>query len=115
MEVVGGHETPSREVLVMSRAFVKEDWDPEPEPHYELPDPDSARFGKAAASALIEGANRGNSKSAERATGYMWGEPILTPYVREILDRARSEGDDRIAQLAERFLRKAEERGRQRP
>ncbi|SVB77742.1 uncharacterized protein METZ01_LOCUS230596, partial [marine metagenome] len=55
MEVVGGHETPSREVLVMSRAFVKEDWDPEPEPHYELPDPDSARFGKAAASALIEG------------------------------------------------------------
>ena len=99
----------------MSRAFVKEDRDPEPEPHYELPDPDSARFGKAAASALIEGANRGDSKSAERATGYMWGEPILTPHVREILDRARSEGDDRIVQLAERFLRKAELGSRQRP
>lgn len=92
----------------MSRAFVKEDANPEPEPHYELPDPDSARFDEAAASALIEGANQGNSRSAQRATGYRWGEPLLVPHVREILNRAKSEGDDRIVQLAERFLKKAE-------
>ena len=92
----------------MSRAFVKEDANPEPEPHYELPDPDSARFDEAAASALIEGANQGNSRSAQRATGYKWGEPLLVPHVQEILDRARSQGDDRIVQLAERFLKKAE-------
>jgi hypothetical protein len=95
-------------MLIMSRAFVKEDWDPEPEPHYELPDPDSAHFGEAAASALIVAANQGNSRSAERATGYKWGEPILVPHVQEILERAKSEGDDRIVQLAERFLRRAD-------
>ena len=97
----------------MSRAFVKEDPHPEPEPRYELPDPDSARFAEAAASALIDGANQGNSRSAERATGYKWGEPTLVPHVRDILGRAKSDGDDRVIQLAERFLRKAEEgRGR---
>ena len=91
----------------MSQAFVKEDPNPEPEPRYELPDPDSVRFDEAAASALIEGANQGNSRSAERATGYRWGDPLLAPHVQEILDRARGEGDDRTVQLAERFLRKA--------
>jgi len=99
----------------MSRAFVREDPNPEPEPRYELPDPDSARFDKAAASALIEGANQGNSRSAERATGYRWGDAMLAPHVHDILDRARSDGDDRIVQLAERFLRKAEEGGSRRP
>jgi hypothetical protein len=92
----------------MSRAFVKEDANPEPEPRYELPDPDSARYNEAAASALIEGANQGNSRSAQRATGYKWGEPLLVPHVQEILDCAMSQGDDRVVQLAERFLRRAE-------
>ena len=89
----------------MSRAFVNEDANPDPEPEYELPDPDSPHFDQAAAAALIEGANQGNSRSAERATGYRWGEPRLNPHVRAILDRAREQHDDRTAQLAERFLR----------
>ena len=92
----------------MSRAFVKEDPNPDPEPRYEVPDPDSPHFNEAAARALIEGANQGNTKSAERATGYRWGEPELIPHVRTILDEAREQGDDRRVQLAERYLRKAE-------
>lgn len=39
------------------------------------------------------------------ATGYYWGEPRLKPYVQEILERARREGDERLVQLSERFLR----------
>ena len=42
----------------MSRAFVKEDANPDPEPRYGLPDPDSAYFNEAAARALIEGATK---------------------------------------------------------
>ncbi len=91
----------------MSRAFVKEDPNPEPEPRYGLPDPDSPHHAEAAARALIEGANLGNSQSAERATGYRWGNPELAPHVRTILEAARRQGDERRVQLAERFLRKA--------
>jgi hypothetical protein len=91
----------------MSRAFVKEDANPEPEPDYGLPDPDSPYFNEAAARALIEGANQGNSKSAELATGYRWGEPELIPHIRAIREEARQQGDDRRVQLAERYLRKA--------
>lgn len=91
----------------MSRAFVKEDANPDPEPRYGLPDPDSPYFNKAAARALIQGANQGNSRSAERATGYRWGEPELVPHVRKILEEARRQGDERRVQLAERYLRKA--------
>ena len=86
---------------------MKEDQDPDPEPRYGLPDPDSPRHSEAAARALIEGANQGNSRSAERATGYRWGQPELRPHVRRILEEARREGDPRRMQLAERFLRKA--------
>jgi hypothetical protein len=39
------------------------------------------------------------------ATGYYWGEDKLKPYVREILARVRSSDDERMIQLAERFLR----------
>jgi hypothetical protein len=39
------------------------------------------------------------------ATGYYWGEPALRPHVERILERARQEKDDRLEQLAERFLR----------
>lgn len=39
------------------------------------------------------------------ATGYYWGEPKLKPFVKEILERLRGENDERMIQLAERFLR----------
>jgi hypothetical protein len=39
------------------------------------------------------------------ATGYYWGEPRLKPFVQEILSRVRLENDERMIQLAERFLR----------
>ena len=57
------------------------------------------------AAALLEAARAGDTGSAEMATGYYWGEPRLRDHVRRILLRARADGDDRLAQLAERFLR----------
>ncbi len=88
----------------MSRAFVNEDA-PEREPVYNLPDRTDPEYDEAAALALIEGANRGDSRSAELATGYGWGEPRLRPHVQRILERALAQGDERTAQLARRFLR----------
>ncbi len=88
----------------MSRAFVKED-DHEREPEFRLPDPDSPYYEEAAAWALIQGADEGNSRSAELATGYRWGDPALKDHVQAILERALDEGEDRVAQLARRFLR----------
>jgi hypothetical protein len=88
----------------VSRAFVKEDSDG-PEPRYHLPKRDDSHFDAAAAEALLEGANVGDSLSAERATGYRWGEPRLRPHVQKILDEARKSGDERMEQLAERFLK----------
>ena len=90
----------------MSRAFVKED-DHEREPEYRLPDPDSPYYDEAAAWALIQGADEGDSRSAELATGYRWGDPALKDHVQAILERAEEEGEDRVAQLARRFLRAA--------
>lgn len=87
----------------MSRAFVKDD-DHEPEPEYRLPDPDSPYYPEAAAWALIQGADEGDSRSAELATGYRWGDPALAKHVERILERAEEEGEDRVAQLARRFL-----------
>lgn len=94
----------------MSRAFVNEDAGQEAEPRYDLPDPSSDYYDEAAAWALLEGANLGNSQSAERATGYRWGEPRLVAHVKAILDEAEKDGQDRVAQLARRYL-KAAERG----
>jgi hypothetical protein len=88
----------------MSRAFVNEDA-AGPEPKYHLPGRDDPGFDDAAAWALLEGANVGDSYGAERATGYRWGEPKLRPHVERILARARAEGNERLEQLAERFLR----------
>jgi hypothetical protein len=95
----------------MSRAFVNEDADQDPEPRYVLPKRDDPSYDEAAAWALIEGANVGNSRSAELATGYKWGEPALVPHVEAILLRAREEGDDRTEELAERFLKRAAAKG----
>lgn len=87
----------------MSRAFVKEDSDEVPE-RYSLPPRDDPAFPAAAAWALLEGANRGNSPAAEDATGHRWGDPALRPAVEAILQQARARRDDRMEQLAERFL-----------
>ncbi len=90
---------------MMSRAFVKEDAD-EPEPRFVLPKRDHPSYDEAAAWALIEGANAGNSRSAELATGYKWGEPKLVPHIEAILATARDENDERTEELAERYLKK---------
>jgi hypothetical protein len=87
----------------MSRAFVKED-EGGPEPTYHLPRRDDPGYDEAAAMALREGAHGGASYGAERATGYRWGEPKLRPHVERILARARAQKDDRMEQLAARFL-----------
>jgi hypothetical protein len=91
----------------MSRAFVNEDAGGIPEPRYDLPDPESPYFAEAAAWALIQGADQGDTPGAERATGIRWGDQRLEPAVREILERAEEEGQDRVAQLARRYLRAA--------
>ena len=87
----------------MSRAFVKEEGD-EPARRYSLPSRDDPGFDEAAARALLDGANVGDSRSAEDATGYCWGEPKLRPYVERMLEDARKKKNDRLEQLAERFL-----------
>lgn len=91
----------------MSRAFVKEDRDDRP-PQYSLPEPGSAYFDEACAWALVAGADEGDKRSAELATGYRWGEPRLAPHVRVILARAEAEDQYRVAQLCRRFLRAVE-------
>ena len=90
----------------MSRAFVKEDsgWG-DPGKRYSLPSRGDPGYDEAAAEALLEGARSGDTGSAESATGYYWGEKKLRLYVENIRTRAEKEGDERLAQLAERFLR----------
>ena len=89
----------------MSRAFVREDaGEGGPRKSYGLPPRDDPGFDAAAAAALLEAARAGETVSAERATGYYWGEPKLCTHVQRILERARADGDERLAQLAERFL-----------
>jgi hypothetical protein len=90
----------------MSRAFVKEDsGDRAPRRNYGLPPRDDPGYDAAAAEALLEAARAGETASAEQATGYYWGEVKLRPHVRRILERARAAGDERLEQLAERFLK----------
>ena len=95
----------------MSRAFVNEDAGNDPGLSFSLPDPESPYYDEAAAWALIQGADQGDSPTAELATGYRWGEPRLAPVVRQILEEAEAGGQDRVAQLARRFLRSAESGG----
>jgi hypothetical protein len=87
----------------VSRAFVKEDAGG-PEPRYNLPPRTDPGYDAAAARALLDGANAGDSYSAELATGYKWGEAKLRPHVKRILKQATEEGDERLEQLAQRFL-----------
>ena len=88
----------------MSRAFVHED-PAEPEPKYDLPARTDPGFDAAAARALIQGANAGDSLSAETATGYRFGEARLRPHVERMLAEAIAEKDERMEQLARRFLK----------
>jgi len=90
----------------MSRAFVNEDaGGPAPRRGYGLPARHDPGYDAAAADALLEAARAGETESAEAATGYYWGEPRLHDHVRHILARARAAGDERLIQLAERWLR----------
>jgi len=91
----------------MSRAFVNEDAGGDPAPTFSLPERDSPYYDEAAAWALIQGADQGDSVSAELATGYRWGEEQLIPHVRGILQEAQEQDQDRVVQLAKRFLRAA--------
>ena len=72
----------------MSRAFVNEDANQEPTPRYVLPDRTDPDYDEAAAWALLEGADRGDSRSAEIVTGYRWGEQRLRIHVERILAKA---------------------------
>mgnify|MGYP001818493396 CR=1 FL=1 len=89
----------------MSRAFVNEDAGEEQEASFSLPEVDSPYYDEAAAWALIQGADQGDSVGAERATGCRWGEPRLLPHIEKILADAEERGQDRVAQLARRFIR----------
>jgi hypothetical protein len=90
----------------MSRAFINEDAGAgNAPPRYPLPPRDDPAFDLAAARALLLGADLGDTASAESATGYYWGEPKLRPLVERILLEARQDDNERLEQLAERFLR----------
>ena len=89
----------------MSRAFVNEDSDQAPE-RYPLPPRDDPGYPLAAARALLRGADVGDTPGAEAATGYYFGDPALKREVQQILGEAREDGNERLEQLAERFLRR---------
>lgn len=92
----------------MSRAFVKEDGPDVPTARgFGLPAKDDPGYAAAAARALLAGANVGDTASAEAATGYFWGDPALVNEVRALLAEAEATGDDRLDQLARRYLRLA--------
>ena len=92
----------------MSRAFVKEDGPDVPAARgFALPAREDPGYAAAAARALLAGANVGDTASAEAATGFFWGDPALVEEVRAILAEAGATGDDRLEQLARRYLRRA--------
>lgn len=90
----------------MSRAFLRDDAEGEmPRRNYGLPPRDDPEYDRVAARALLEAARVSETQLAERATGYYWGEPRLRPFVEEILEEAIAANDDRLEQVATRFLR----------
>lgn len=90
----------------MSRAFLRDDAEGEmPRRNYALPPRDDPDYDRAAAKALLEAARVSETQLAERATGYYWGEPRLRPYVEVLLAEAELAKDDRLEQVARRFLR----------
>ena len=91
----------------MSRAFVDDDRDESGRPRrqFDLPPRDDPGFDAAAARALLEAARDGATGDAEQATGYYWGDAALRTHVEAIRARAAKEGDERLEQLAERYLK----------
>ena len=90
----------------MSRAFLRDDAEGEmPRRNYDLPERDDPEFDRAAARALLEAARVNETQLAERATGYYWGEPRLHAYVEVMLAEAERTNDERMEQVARRFLR----------
>jgi MoaA/NifB/PqqE/SkfB family radical SAM enzyme len=90
----------------VSRAFLRDDAEGEmPRRNYALPERDDPEYERAAARALLEAARVNETQLAERATGFYWGEPLLRPHVEEILAEAERAGDDRLEQVARRYLR----------
>ncbi len=96
----------------MSRAFVNEDAGGESLDRYPLPARDDPAFPRAAARALLRGADQGDTPGAEAATGFYFGDPALRKEVEGLLAEAVEDGDERLEQLAERFLRRAEAKSR---
>jgi hypothetical protein len=97
---------PSASDCAMSRAFLRDDAEGEmPRRHYGLPPRDDPDYDRASARALLDAARVNETQLAERATGYYWGEPALRPHVEAIRAAAEASGDDRLEQLARRFLR----------
>ena len=89
----------------MSRAFLRDDAEGEmPRRNYDLPERDDPEYARAAARALLEAARVNETQLAERATGYYWGEPLLRPFVQEMLADAERAKDERLEQVARRFL-----------
>ena len=88
----------------MSRAFVNEDAGGQDAARYTLPDRADPGYDLAAARALLRGADQGDTAGAEAATGYYWGEERLKRHVTRILAEAERAGDDRLEQLARRYL-----------
>jgi hypothetical protein len=90
----------------MSMAFLRDDAEGEmPRRNYGLPEREDPDYDRVAARALLEAARVGETQLAERATGYYWGEPKLKPFVKVILAEAEAANDDRLEQLATRFLK----------
>jgi hypothetical protein len=90
----------------MSRAFVNEDAGGDALGKYPLPSRGDPAFALAAARALLRGADQGDTVGAESATGFYWGDPSLEREVRQLLAEASEEGDERMEQLAGRYLRR---------
>jgi hypothetical protein len=90
----------------VSRAFVDDDRDDagRPRRRFSLPPREDPGFDAAAAAALLEAAREGVTGDAEQATGYYWGEAVLRQHVERIRAEAERLGDDRLEQLARRFL-----------
>ena len=90
----------------MSRAFVDDDRDDSGKHRdFHLPPRDDPGYEAAAARVLLEAAREGATGDAEKATGFYWGDSALRAHVEAIRQKAAIDGDDRLEQLAERFLR----------
>ena len=90
----------------MSMAFLRDDAEGEmPRRNYGLPARDDPEYDRAAARALLEAACINETQLAERATGYYWGEPRLKPFVEEMCAEAEKEKNERLEQVARRFLK----------